>query len=473
MEGRVPPHKTDAEIAVIGGLMLEQNAYDEVADLLAEDDFYLPAHRSIYRAIQELNRKGQPTDLITVSNILMKNGDLESIGGPKYLAEILDQTPSAANIGSYAQIIHEQSLLRRLIGVSGTFIERSYKQDFEELNVFLDQVESEVFSLAERKNVKGLVTADELVKSSISKLEQLSGNSDSITGVSAGFTELDNMTAGFQPGEMTIIAARPSMGKTAFSLNIALHAALKENKRVAYFSVEMAKEAVMTRMLAVEGRIQLGDLRVGSIDDKGWLKLINTAAKLSESHLFIDDTSGISPLEIRAKCRRMKAKYGLDMIMVDYLQLMTLKQKVDNREREVSEISRLLKAVAKELEVPVIALAQLNRGVEGRSDRRPMLSDLRESGSIEQDADIIMMLYRQDYYDRDDPEIKGIAEVIIGKQRNGPTGTVKLRWQPEFGIFRDHTEQHSGPTPPMPDAPPIGLVNKGDGGKPKNFAPGS
>ena len=286
------------------------------------------------------------------------------------------------------------------------------------------------------------------------------------------------------PGELTILAARPSMGKTALSLNIALHAAMKEKKKVAYFSVEMGKEQVMIRMLASAAKIRLSDLRIGKIDDQAWPRLINTAAAMSETGIFIDDTSGISPFEIRAKARRMKAKHGLDMIMIDYLQLMAMKQKYESREREVSEISKLLKSIAKELQVPVIALAQLNRGVEGRSDRRPMLSDLRESGSIEQDADVIMMIYREDYYVKDNPEIKGVAEIIIGKQRNGPVDTVKLKWIPDYGIF-DNLPR-GGPQPPMPDMPPPtpirgqsnwgnkgGGGQRGGGGKPRNFAPGA
>jgi replicative DNA helicase len=349
------------------------------------------------------------------------------------------------------------------------------------VSTFLDGVESEVFSVAEQRATTGLVEASDLVKASLEKLEELYNNSAAITGVPSGFEELDGMTAGFQPGEMTILAARPSMGKTALSLNIAMNAALREDKKVAYFSVEMAKESVMMRMLASEARIPMSHLRVGQLDERAWPKLIHTAAKMSEAPIFIDDTSGISPFEIRAKARRLKAKHGLDMIMIDYLQLMGLKQKMDSREREVSEISKTLKAIAKELQVPVIALAQLNRGVEGRSDRRPMLSDLRESGSIEQDADIIMMIYREDYYDRDNPEIKGVAEIIIGKQRNGPTGVVKLRWQPEYGIFSNLLQQDMGPQPPTPSAPPPqgasyqlpeeGPSPSGPKGKPKNFAP--
>jgi replicative DNA helicase len=281
---------------------------------------------------------------------------------------------------------------------------------------------------------------------------------------------------------MIIVAARPSMGKTAFSLNLALHAALKDKKKIAYFSVEMAKESVMIRLLSIAGKVPLGQLRTGQIAEKHWPRLIETAAKLSETGLFIDDTSNVSPFEIRAKCRRMKAKHGLDMIMVDYLQLMSMNQRVESREREVAEISKMLKAIAKELRVPIIALAQLNRGVEGRSDRRPMLSDLRESGSIEQDADVIAMLYREDYYERENPEVKGLAEVIIAKQRNGPTGTVKLKWIPEYGVFLDNIvspqvpsdlpASEGRPTPPARSAPPTLRPIPSPSGGPPNFAPG-
>lgn len=454
--------------------MLDPEAWDQVADIIREDDFYQPSHRKIFSALRDLNNKNQPTDLVTVSNLLMQNQELDGIGGPTYLAELMDQTPTAANIASYADIVREKSILRKVIHVGQDIVVKAYEQEFEDVNTFLDEVESAVFAVAEEKSVQGLVDASELVKASLQKLEILYARKGEVTGVSSGFSDFDKMTAGFQPGELTILAARPSMGKTALSLNIATHAALREKKVVAYFSVEMGKEAVMTRMLASEAKISLSDLRVGAIDDKAWPKLISTAAKVSEAPIFIDDTSGISPFEMRAKCRRLKAKEGLDMIIVDYLQLMSLKQRVESREREVSEISKMLKAIAKELSVPVIALAQLNRGVEGRSDRRPMLSDLRESGSIEQDADIIMMIYREDYYDRDNPDIRGVAEVIIGKQRNGPTGTVKLRWHPNIGRFSNNIEGVSGPNPPMPESPPPGPGISSaprPGGKPRNFAP--
>lgn len=470
MENRVPPQNIDAEKSILGGLMLEQEAWDEVSEHLVEDDFYKPAHKKIYNAIRELHRREMPSDLVTVSNLLMERGELEALGGATYLAEMIDQTPSTANIGSYAKIVQEKSVLRKVIQSSQEFIDKSYSAEFENMDAFLDAMETRVFQLAENKNTSGLVDASELVKVSLEKIESLYASQMMVTGVPSGFVELDELTAGMHPGELTILAARPSMGKTALSLNIALHAAMKEKKKVAYFSVEMGKEQVMIRMLASAAKIRLSDLRIGKIDDQAWPRLINTAAAMSETGIFIDDTSGISPFDIRAKARRMKAKHGLDMIMIDYLQLMAMKQKTESREREVSEISKLLKSIAKELQVPVIALAQLNRGVEGRSDRRPMLSDLRESGSIEQDADVIMMIYREDYYVKDNPEIRGVAEIIIGKQRNGPVDTVKLKWIPDYGIF-DNLPR-GGPQAPMPDTPPPTPI-RGHGGKPRNFAPGA
>ena len=488
MDNRVPPQNIEAEKSVLGGLMLEQDAWDEVSEILIEEDFYKPAHRKIFSAIQDLKRKEMPTDLVTVSDCLSQKQELEIVGGPAYLAEIMDVTPSTANLGSYAKIVQQKSLLRKVIQASQEFSDQAYNSDFEDVDGFLDSMEAKVFQLADNKKANGLTDAGELVKLSLEKIESLYASQLQVTGVPTGFTEMDDLTAGFQPGELIIIAARPSMGKTAFSLNIAMHAALKEKKKVAYFSVEMGKEQVMIRLLAGSSKIRLSDLRIGKISDQDWPRLINTAANVSECGLFIDDTGGISPFEIRAKARRLKARHGLDMIMIDYLQLMNMRQRLESREREVSEISKLLKSIAKELHIPVVALAQLNRGVEGRSDRRPMLSDLRESGSIEQDADVIMMIYREDYYDRDNPDIKGIAEIIIGKQRNGPTDTVKLRWVPEFGYFENLVR---GPDAPMPDSPrpnpkpqgPRGGGGHGQsnnnggsgsgGGKPFNFAPGA
>ena len=474
---KVPPHNLEAERSILGGLMLEPEAWDDVSESVTEDDFYRPAHKKIYAAIRELSKQGQPSDIITVSNYLIDKNELDLIGGPAYLAELIDQTPSVTNITSYCKIVTDKALIRRLIHSAQEIVDKGYEQDFKDVESFVDGAEASVFAIAEKRNDSGLVEASELVKGTLEKLEELYALKSDVTGVASGFTELDDMTAGFQSGEIIILAARPSMGKTAFSLNLCIQAALREKRKVAYFSLEMSKEQLMIRLLSIASKVPLGALRIGQLDDKAWPRLINTAAAMSDAGLFIDDTSGISPFEVRARARRLKAKHGLDMIIIDYLQLMSMKQRIESREREVAEISKTLKAIAKELKVPVIALAQLNRGVEGRSDRRPMLSDLRESGSIEQDADIIMMLYREDYYDRDNPEIQGISEVIVGKQRNGPTGAVKLNFKSEYGIFQDL--DRSGPAPPPPEEPPASFQNTQQpqqapkaGGPPPNLAPG-
>ncbi|MCC7404290.1 MAG: replicative DNA helicase [Bdellovibrionales bacterium] len=484
MDKKVPPQNMDAEKSILGGLMADPEVWNDIADQIAEEDFYKPAHRKVFAAIRELGRKGLPADLVTVGNSLMENGDFELVGGSSYLVELFEATPTAANISHWCKIVREKALLRKVITSSQGFIERAFDQDFENVDGFLNSIESEVFALAEKKEASGLIQANDIVKASLERLEELYSKKLAVTGIPTGWPDMDTLTSGFQPGELIIIAARPSMGKTAFCLNVAGNAALSEKKTVAFFSVEMDRQSVLLRMLASASKVSLTDLRVGHIPDSAWPKLINAAASLSETNLFIDDTSGISPYEILAKCRRLKAKHGLDMIIIDYLQLMSLKQRVESREREVSEISRTLKAIAKELKVPVIALAQLNRGVEGRQNRRPMLSDLRESGSIEQDADVIMMLYREDYYEKDNPDIRGIAEIIVAKQRNGPTDTVKLLWKPEFGQFVSFEEQQRGPNPPPPSAPHPGSGrpsgNPGWAGKsadgpskPRNFAPGA
>jgi replicative DNA helicase len=397
---------------------------------------------------------------------------MEMVGGPEYLISLLDKTISAANISSHAKIVKDKATLRRLISINSQLIEKAYEQDFIDVESFVDQAESEIFKIGENKTKTGLVGSMEIVKASIQKIEELYKNKAEITGIGTGFKKLDEMTAGLHPGEMTIIAARPSMGKTAFSLNVAQHIALRLKKTVAYFSLEMGKESMMMRMLSAESKVSMSEIRNGRIQDSAWPKLINAASALSEASIFIDDTPGMSPFEIRSRARRLKAEHGLDVIMIDYLQLMSMKQKYSSREQEVAEISKSLKSIAKELQIPIIALAQLNRGVEGRTEKKPMLSDLRESGSIEQDADVIMMLYRDDYYDKENPEKQGHAEVIVGKQRNGATGPVKLRFDAQYNRFRDaEPEGHGGggmAAMPPPQAPP-----PMPGGRPKNFAPGS
>ncbi len=468
MSTRIPPHNIEAEQSIIGGLMLESDALDQVVDLVRAQDFYKPAHSKIFEVIQLLHTKSQPIDIITVSNALQAQGDMDTIGGPEYLVSLMTGVISAANIMTYAKIVKDKATLRRLIQINSGLIERAYNSDFVDVESFVDSAETEIFKLGENKTQSGLVGSMEIVKSSIQKIEELYKRKAEITGLATGFTDLDRLTAGLHGGELTIVAARPSMGKTAFSLNLATHIAVRQKKTVAYFSLEMGKESMMMRMLAAEAKVSMSEIRNGKIQDSAWPKLINAAGALSEAPIFIDESAGLSPFEVRARARRLKAQHGLDVIMIDYIQLMSLKTRTDSREREVAEISKALKAIAKELQIPVIALAQLNRGVEGRADRRPMLSDLRESGSIEQDADVIMMLYRDDYYDKEDPDKQGHAEVIIGKQRNGATGTVKLRFDAKFNRFKDAESEYVSQAPP-PQAPPPMPNN----GKPRNFAPGA
>lgn len=440
MTYKVPPQNLEAEISIIGGLMVDPESLDVVCDVLTADDFYKSAHQKIYQTILDLNSKSQPIDIITISNQLSNKKELESIGGPSALAEILNQVPAAVNIRGYAEIVKEKALLRRLIAVNSEIINSAYDSSFESIETFVDEVETKIFKITEQRETNNnLVGAAELVKMSIDKLTELSSRNEDITGIASGFSTLDKMTAGFQPGDLVIIAARPSMGKTAFSLNLAMHAAMKLKKSVAYFSVEMAKEQLMMRLLASEAKVNMSDVRIGRIRDNDWPRLIDKASKMAETNLYIDDTSSISPFEIRSKARRIKAQHGLDMIVIDYLQIMGLNTRVESRERMIAEISKSLKSIAKELRVPVVALSQLNRGVEGRSGdmRKPVLSDLRESGAIEQDADLIMMLYREEYYDPDNAEARGQADLLIRKHRNGPVGEIKLRWQSQFGYFSE------------------------------------
>lgn len=466
LDVKVPPNNLNAEQSILGSLMLDPNTWDEIIDLIRAEDFYKPAHRRIFEAIADLRAHNEVIDLITVGNYLTEKSILNEVGGSRTLVEIVENTVSPANIATHAKIVRDKALSRRLITTCSKTIERAFQQEYENIENFIDQVEGEIFELGQAKVSSGLVGAMEVVRDSMERIEFLYSNKSDVTGIRTGFSKFDEMTAGLQPSELIIIAARPSMGKTAFSLNLALEAALNQKKTVAYFSLEMSKEAVMTRCLSGAAKIDMGQIKIGKISDEHWPRLISTAGLLSESPLFIDDTSGISPFEIRSKCRRLKAKHGLDLIMVDYLQLMSLKTKVESREREVAEISKTLKAIARELKVPVVALAQLNRGVEGRGDKRPMLSDLRESGSIEQDADVICMLYRDDYYDKEDSDKQGHAEIIIGKQRNGPTGTVKLKFDANTGQFKDPTPGHYEPRQPQ-------STNKPKSFRPQNFAPGN
>lgn len=444
------PSNQEAERSLLGILLLgEEEPWDEIANILKELDFFQPAHKKIFQTAKALHQKGQPSDVITLANELKKQNCLDQVGGSAYLSELIHELPSSVNILSYAHIIREKSLLREIIHTSEKFIERARKEDYEKIEHFIDFLESEIFQLNKAQSTKDLFCVTDLVEPGLKKLEELYHKKISLTGLPSYFPELDNLTSGFQPSELIIVAARPSMGKTAFSLNIALNNALNQ-KKVAFFSLEMSRQQVLMRLLSSLSHINLSQLITGQVGDSRWEKLISAAGQLSNTKMFIDDSSPLSPYEIRAKARRLKARQGLDLIVVDYLQLMQLPERAESREREVSEMSRLLKAFSKEMGIPIIALSQLNRGVESRANRRPILSDLRESGAIEQDADIIMMLYREDYYE--ERESTGIAEIIINKHRNGPTGTIKLRWIPEYATFESDVSKEN--QIPLPSEPP-------------------
>lgn len=477
MSYKIPPHNNEAELSIIGGIMVEPDAYDVVSDIISAEDFYKSAHQKIYAAITELNAKSQPADIITISNHLSHKKELDGIGGPSTLAEILNQVPAAINLRGYAEIVKEKSLLRKLIHANSEIMTEAYDEKFESVDSFVDTVEARIFKITEQKETKSnLTSAADLIKYSIDKLTELASKNQEVTGIATGFPTLDKMTSGFQPGDFIILAARPSMGKTAFSLNLALTAAMKHKKSVAYFSVEMGKEQLMMRVLASEAKVNMSDIRIGRLKDSDWPRLIDKASTLADTMLFIDDTSSISPYEIRSKSRRLKSQFGLDLIVIDYLQIMGLPMKVESRERAVAEISKSLKSIAKELRVPVVALSQLNRGVEGRTGemKKPVLSDLRESGSIEQDADLIMMLYREEYYDPENPEIKGQADLLIRKHRNGPVGDIKLKWQAQYGQFTEWQDGYSNPAGASSggSSPVFQPQGGSGGGKVRNFAPG-
>ena len=449
-EGSLLPCTPEGERFILGALLIgQQQIWDEVMEILQPEDFHKQAHKDIFSCMEKLYKSAQTGDILSISEELKKEDRLESVGGSLYLAELVEESASPISAEECARVIREKSLLRKIIKLCSDFRQRAISHDFPKLDTFIDSLEKDLFQFTENFNQNQLLAIPDLIKPGIERLEELHHKKLSVTGVSTSFAELDHLTSGFQPGELSIIAARPSMGKTAFSLNIALSASLN-NKTVAFFSVEMAKEQILMRLLSLMGKIPLSHLRNGQVSSQDWDNVVLAASKLNEVPFFVDDSSFLSPFEIRSRARRLKSRQGLDLLIVDYLQLMGLKEPMESREREVSEISRLLKSIAKELGIPVVALSQLNRGVEGRTNRRPLLSDLRESGSIEQDADVIMMLYRDDYYNSNSDK-RGQAEVILNKQRNGPTGTVNLKWDPHFGIFENYIPVvEDSPPPPSP-----------------------
>lgn len=436
---KLPPQSIEAEMSILGGILLENEAINRVLDVLVPDDFYRESHRKIMKAMIELNEHREPCDLVTLTTVLKKRGELEEVGGGAYLATLVDYVPTAANIAYYSRIVKEKAIARNLISVATEIVTDGYDEQ-SEIEELLDKAQRTIFDISENRIRSPYHQLNTILKDSIKYIEELFEKKDHVTGVPTGFLDLDQKTAGFQRGDLIIIAGRPSMGKTAFALNIAQYASVHAEPRhpVAVFSLEMSKEQLVTRLLCSEARVDASRLRTGHLIDGEWEKILRGAERLFEAKIFIDDTPAISVLEMRSKARRLKAEHGIGMIVVDYLQLMRGSSSPESRQQEISEISRSLKALAKELSVPVVALSQLNRGLESRTDKRPMMSDLRESGAIEQDADVIMFVYRDEVYNKENPEVKGRAEIIIGKQRNGPIGTVDLTFLGEYTRFENY-----------------------------------
>ena len=428
------PHDADAEKAVLSSILMDKDAAAEAFELLKTDDFYSPENREVFRAALQLYTKGDPIDVVTVKNQLEENGVFAEIGGVETLANIAAAVGSSVNVKSYAKIVEEKSVLRRLIKLSGELSEISYK-GADDINVILDKAEKGIFDVMQNRNTDSFASIMDVAYNTFSNIEKIYNSNEKITGISTGFTDFDAKTAGLQKSDLILIAARPSMGKTAFVLNVAQYAAVRDHVPVAIFSLEMSKEQLVNRMLCAEALVDAQKVRTGELNSDDWSKLVESMGVLSEAPIYIDDTPGITAMEIRAKCRRLKIEKGLGLVVIDYLQLMSGSGRSDSRQQEISEISRSLKAIAREIEAPVIALSQLSRACEARSDHRPMLSDLRESGAIEQDADLVAFLYRDEYYFPEKTEKKNQAELIIAKQRNGPTGTVNLTWLGQYTKF--------------------------------------
>lgn len=426
------PQSIEAEQSVLGSMIIDRHAIAQAAETLSADDFYRDAHKTIFTSIVEMFQRDEAVDLVTLLEYLKSSDRLEKSGGITYVTEIAGSVPTTANLSSYIKIVSEKSTLRKLIRSSTEIIENCYnKQD--DVEKVLDSAEKKIFDIGEKRSTSDFEPLSAVLERGFAEIERLFNNKGAITGVSSGFRDLDDKTSGFQKGDMVLIAARPSMGKTTFALNIAEHAALRDGKSVVIFSLEMPKEQLAYKLLCSEANVDMLRLRTGNLDDKDWENIARAAGPLSAAKIYIDDTAGISVMEMRSKCRRLKMEYGIDLILIDYLQLMSGSGE-ENRQQEVSEISRSIKALAKEMQCPVIALSQLSRAPEQRADHRPMLSDLRESGSIEQDADLVMFLYRDEYYNKE-TEDKNVGECIIAKHRNGPVGTVKLAWLGQYSKF--------------------------------------
>ena len=436
----MPPQNLEAEQSVIGAMLIEREAISRVAEFLRPEDFYRESHRLVYAATLALYNRGEAVDLITLTEQLRREDRLEAAGGISYITSLANSVPTAANVIYHAKIVEEKALLRGLINTATHIAGLGYEANEDVINI-LDQAERMILEVANRKVTGAFVPIKDILMAALDRVEQLYHTKGGITGLPTGFKDLDRLTAGLQPSDLVLIAARPSMGKTAFVLNIAQHVAVKEKKPVAFFSLEMSKEQLVQRMLCTEATIDAQRLKIGDLKDNDWSSLVKAADRLSSAPIFIDDTPGMTVTEIRSKARRLKVEHELSLVVIDYLQLMQGSSggRNDNRQQEISEISRSLKSLARELNVPVLALSQLSRGVEARQNKRPMLSDLRESGSLEQDADIVAFLYREDYYNHE-TERPNITEIIVAKHRNGPVDTVELYFQKEFTRFKDSSK---------------------------------
>ena len=442
---RTPPHSLEAEQAVLGGLMLDNSMWEQIADRLTEEDFYRQDHRLLFRAMTELSEQDQPFDAVTLAEWLQARGKLDQAGGLAYLATLARDTPTAANVRAYADIVRERSVLRQLIRVGGDLANAAYRPEGRSTAELVDFAERAVFEIAERgdRAGKNYVRINDLMAKAVDRLDTLVHADSHITGVATGLANFDEMTAGLQPGDLVIVAGRPSMGKTSFAMNIAENAAIGNNVPTAIFSMEMSGEQLAMRLISSLGRIDQQKVRTGKLNDEDWKRVSSAISLMSKAPMFIDDTGGLAPTELRARARRLKRDHNLGLMVVDYLQLMQVPGTRENRATEISEICRSLKSLARELKVPVIALSQLNRSVEQRDDKRPIMSDLRESGSIEQDADVIVFIYRDEVYNKD-TEDKGVAEIIIGKQRNGHTGTARATFLGQFTRFENYAPEGDG-----------------------------
>ncbi len=437
MESRTPPHNLEAEQSVLGSILLDNEVYASIEGMLSAEHFYKEGHRKIYRAMERLFRRGEPLDLVTLTEELRQTGELEAIGNVPYLIGLADSVPTAAYADNYARIVREKAVLRELISASGAIMQSAYDQAMP-LEQILDKAEASIFELSSTKRTHAFTGMTALVHDTFEHIQELFNNPDPVSGLRTGFKELDVMTAGLQPSALNVLAARPSMGKTAFALTIAQNAALREGATVGIFSLEMSAVQLVTRMLCSEARVDMSRVRNGQLSDRDFQRLADTAGKMSEAKIFIDDSADLTVMELRSRTRRLMAEHGLGLIVIDYLQLMSGggKNASENRQQEISAISRGLKALARELDIPVLVLSQLSRAVESRPNKRPMLSDLRESGAIEQDADLVMFIYRDEYYNQQS-EKQGIAEIIVAKQRNGPTGVVELQFHSAHVRFND------------------------------------